>query len=58
MSEENKNVSAQEGVDENHPEWATTLLGQLSFCPKCKKETLLSDGIREICTACGYENTK
>lgn len=55
MSEEIKNINAS---DEEHPEWATTLLGKLSFCPKCNKETLLSDGIREVCTSCGYEKTK
>ena len=41
MSEEIKNINAS---DEEHPEWATTLLGKLSFCPKCNKIRLRTLG--------------
>ena len=56
MSEEKKN-RVQKAVDNGeHPEWATCLMGKLMFCPKCGKETMLSDGIKEICTNCDYQN--
>lgn len=47
--------SVKEGAIEEHPEWMTSLIGQLSFCPECGQETLLSDGIKSICTNCGYQ---
>ena len=56
MSEEIKNSNVNENVE--NPEWATCLLGKLTFCPKCKKETLLTDGIKSICTSCNYQEVK
>ena len=54
---ENKDFSVNGGLgnQEEHPEWMTGLVGQLSFCPKCEQETLLSDGIKSFCTNCGYQ---
>ena len=53
--EENKNVLGGEETEETNPEWKTCLIGRLSFCPKCGKEALLCDGIKEVCTACNYQ---
>lgn len=50
----NENIYTESNSQEEHPEWMTSLIGKLSFCPECQQETLLSDGIKTICTNCGY----
>ncbi len=51
-----KEINIENIGEEINPEWRTCLIGKLSFCPKCGKEALLCDGIREVCTACSYQN--
>ena len=55
--ENEKNYNSEEYKDavKDHPEWATCIMGKLLFCPVCHKETLLSDGIKSICTNCDYK---
>lgn len=56
MNKENE-ISDVNMSETDHPEWATCIMGKLSFCPKCEQETLLSDGIKMICTNCNYSQT-
>lgn len=55
MDKKSKNIVPPTNDGIENPEWATCLVGKLSFCPKCKQETLLSDGIKEVCTNCDYQ---
>lgn len=55
INEKLNNVNTGSDGQEEHPEWMTCLVGKLSFCPKCEQETLLSDGIKTVCTNCGYQ---